>query len=640
MNQRHQAQRRRFIQGILRTAALCETADPTSPVPILAQLDARPAKRILTDLDNLRHSVIQGGTLILAERPGSDATPLRHELTRRFAHVTTLQQRALTGSVFAGERHASSRMLPLAQPVQAACICILHLASDAELPALPASFLESAELEAAAATLPFEARLPAVALIERLLDRETTHFTQANELARLKQRATEAPPRTEATSFDNPRHHHSWPLAEDRGGIKTLYDHRVDDAAILEGDRGSEFMAKFQLDTAKPDFTGAVTQINTHGRTTQSPTPDISIVIPIYGQLAYTLNCLDSLFTHQCHATFEIIIVDDCSPDISGVILTGIKGIALIRMFRNGGFIASCNIGASQARGRYVLFLNNDTRVVDGWLDTLVDSFTIFPKAGLVGSKMLYPDGALQEAGGIVWRDGSCWNLGRNDDPNRPHYACAREVDYVSGASVMLPTKLFHQLGGFDAHYAPAYCEDADLAMKVRAAGREVWFQPQSRVVHYEGRTSGTDTKQGVKAYQVINGRKFFQRWRKALATHRPNAQDPFHERDRKATLRALVVDATVPTPRQDAGSVTTTLTLQLFRALGYKTHFVPQDNFLFQPGHSTDLMQAGIEVAYAPYETDFEEYLRRYGWCFDVVLVYRVTVLEKVIEPLRRLAP
>ena len=176
--------------------------------------------------------------------------------------------------------------------------------------------------------------------------------------------------------------------------------------------------------------------------------------------------------------------------------------------------------------------------------------------------------------------------------------------------------------------------------MRVREAGHQVWFQPQSRVVHYEGRTSGTDTSTGVKAYQVVNSRKLFLRWRERLATHRPNGEAPFLERERKAVRRALIVDATTPTPRQDAGSVTTTLTLRLFQQLGYKAQFVPQDNFLFDPVHTPELLRAGVEVAYAPYELGFEAFLRRYGWSFDVVLVYRVTVLEQTLDVLRRFAP
>ncbi len=292
------------------------------------------------------------------------------------------------------------------------------------------------------------------------------------------------------------------------------------------------------------------------------------------------------------------------------------------------------------ARGRVLVLLNNDTRVLPGWLDSLIDSFGHFPNAGLVGSKLLYPDGTLQEAGAIIWRDGSAWNYGRNDDPNRPNYTHARQADYISGASVAVPAAVWRELGGLDELYVPAYCEDSDLALRIRATGREIWYQAQSRVIHYEGRTSGTDTRSGVKAYQEVNSRKLFLRWHDTLTTHRPSGEAPYFERDRGVRKRALVVDATTPTPKQDAGSVTTTLTLRLFDQLGYKPYYTPQDNFLYEPAHTPDLLRLGVECAYSPFEGPFDSYIRRYGPLFDAILVYRVPVLEQTLDDLRRYAP
>jgi GT2 family glycosyltransferase len=438
-----------------------------------------------------------------------------------------------------------------------------------------------------------------------------------------------------------------WPVAHrphTPDEVLGLYDRRADDATPREAERGRIFLERFDLLSDRPRFEEAVAYINAKPRTALAPNsaakPAVSVIVPIYGQLAYTLNCLDSLLDHPARASFEILIGDDLSPDRSRELLPLIDGVNLVQHAENGGFIVNCNATAAKARGDYLLFLNNDTRVAAGWLDELVDSFTHFPKAGLVGSKLFYPDGALQESGGIIWRDGSAWNYGRDQDPNRPEFCYARQVDYVSGASILVPRDLWDSLGGFDEHYRPAYCEDADLALRIRAADREVWLQPLSRVIHYEGRTSGTDLTKGVKAYQTINMEKLFARWEPALAAHRPNAEMPLLEKDRNVSKRALVIDVGTPTPDQDAGSVVTMATIKIYQDLGYKVTFLPRDNFLFDPVYTAALQRLGVECIYAPYDVDFAVFMARQGAQFDVIQVFRIDVAEKCLPDLRRHAP
>ncbi len=417
------------------------------------------------------------------------------------------------------------------------------------------------------------------------------------------------------------------------------YSIRPDDAVAQEASRGEAFLRRYGLRSEAPDWAGAAASLN--GVLEECATPVASIVVPVYGQLAHTLNCLDALARHKTARSFEIIVVDDSSPDESGFWLGRLKGIRNIRREKNGGFIAACNDGARLARGRWVVLLNNDTRVVDGWLDALLDHFSIHKNTGLVGSKLLYPDGKLQEAGGIIWRDGSAWNYGRGDDSNRPDYCYARQVDYCSGASIALPKSLWEELGGFDQHYAPAYCEDSDLAMRVRhTAGKEVWYQPLSRVIHYEGVTAGRDLSQGVKAYQVENQRKLFMRWREALAAHRENGDEPWLERDRGVTKRALVVEPSTPTPDQDAGSNTVVNKCRVLQMLGYKVTFVPEDNMLFQRQYSEALQKQGFECAYAPYDHNLREHLQRRGAQYDVIVIFRGDTAYKHIDALREFAP
>ncbi len=159
-------------------------------------------------------------------------------------------------------------------------------------------------------------------------------------------------------------------------------------------------------------------------------------------------------------------------------------------------------------------------------------------------------------------------------------------------------------------------------------------------MIHYEGKTSGTDVARGAKAFQAVNARKFFLRWRETLLAHRRGAEAPFLERERGVRQRALVIDASCPTPKQDAGSGYVMLALKLFQELGYKAVFLPQDNLLFQPAHTPELERLGVECVHAPYHASVDAYLRRYGWLFDIVLVFRPQVLAAVIAPLRLHAP
>ena len=216
---------------------------------------------------------------------------------------------------------------------------------------------------------------------------------------------------------------------------------------------------------------------------------------------------------HSGELAYEVIVVDDHSTDDTHEIIGRIPGLVYLRGETNAGFIASCNRGAAAARGKYLVFLNNDTTVTEGWLSALRETFEFEPQAGLVGSKLVYPDGRLQEAGGIIWRDGSGWNRGKFQDPTKPEFNYLREVDYCSAASLMIPAALFADLGGFDPKYAPAYYEDTDLAFKVRQGGRKVLYQPLSVVLHHEGVTSGTDTSSGTKQYQEVNRATFATAW-------------------------------------------------------------------------------------------------------------------------------
>ncbi len=379
------------------------------------------------------------------------------------------------------------------------------------------------------------------------------------------------------------------------------------------------------------------------GETPALPTTDapvVSVIIPVYGQMDYTHRCLQSIRHYPSHTSYEIIVVDDCSPDDTPEMLSQMTGVRVVTNEQNMGFNRSCNAGAHAARGRYLFFLNNDTTVTPGWLDELVHTFEAHPEAGLVGSKLVYPDGTLQEAGCIVWQDGSAWNYGRHGDPNHPEFSYLREVDYCSGAAIMVPRDLFQDLGGFDMYFAPAYCEDSDLAFRIRAVGRTVLYQPCSTVVHYEGISSGTDVTQGVKAYQVENMKKFYHRWQDVIAAHRPGGVDPQLEKERSVARRVLVLDHCTPTPDRDAGSVFTIQLMKLFQMLGFKVTFIPEDNYLQMDKYTADLQRIGIECLYAPYTKSLQQHLKASGELYDIVVIFRVTAATRDLPVVRQYCP
>jgi GT2 family glycosyltransferase/glycosyltransferase involved in cell wall biosynthesis len=369
----------------------------------------------------------------------------------------------------------------------------------------------------------------------------------------------------------------------------------------------------------------------------QFANPIVSIIIPVHNKYDYTLKCIYSILQHSPNISYEIIIADDASTDETRKIISNIKNCIVNRNKESLGFLKNCNAASLKAKGKYLVFLNNDTIVQPNWLLCLIELMEKDDKVGLCGSKLVYPEGMLQEAGGIIWSDASGWNYGRLKDPTLPEYNYVKEVDYISGASIMVRKTLWDTLGGFDERYIPAYYEDTDLAFEIRKQGFKVVYQPKSVAVHFEGISHGTDTSGGIKGYQIINKEKLKQKWKKELEEQFENGTEVFVARDRSRNKKTiLVIDHYVPEFDQDAGSKSCFQYIKLFTEMGLNVKFIG-DNYMKKEPYTSALQQLGVEVLYGyEYEQTWKHWIVENAAHLHYVFLNRPHITAKYIDHIK----
>jgi GT2 family glycosyltransferase/glycosyltransferase involved in cell wall biosynthesis len=246
---------------------------------------------------------------------------------------------------------------------------------------------------------------------------------------------------------------------------------------------------------------------------------DVSIIVPVHNQWHFTRPCLISVLRAMrgTGITCEVILADDASTDETLQAASLFPGLRVVRQDRNLGFLGNCNAAAAKARGEALLFLNNDTIVLPGWLTELVRVLREEPSAAIVGSKLLYPDGTIQDAGGVIFSDASAANLGRGKRRGDALFGSDVEVDYATGASILVRGSFWKKVGGFDSRFSPAYCEDSDLAMSARLHGMKVVLAANSIVVHFEHGSYGEQVISKPKEMQRVNSEKLREKWHSVL---------------------------------------------------------------------------------------------------------------------------
>jgi GT2 family glycosyltransferase len=247
------------------------------------------------------------------------------------------------------------------------------------------------------------------------------------------------------------------------------------------------------------------------------PGPDVSIVVVTH-QGAEVLERALRAVLENTEPRYELILIDNGSTDATTTIIQRVDNATVVLNERNDGFAAANNDGTARARGRYVVFLNQDAFVHPGWLRPLLDRIESDERIGAVGPMLLNPDGSLQCAGAIVFRSGETRCYGEGDNANRPEYRLARDVDYLAGACLLVRRETFNEVGGFDTAYGLAYFEDADLGLALAAGGYRSVYEPSSIVTHLKGTPGESLLKLAER------NRKFFERrWRDALASRPPS---------------------------------------------------------------------------------------------------------------------
>jgi len=362
------------------------------------------------------------------------------------------------------------------------------------------------------------------------------------------------------------------------------------------------------------------------------------VVIPVHGKWTLTAGCLHRVVTAGDDTSYEMIVVDDCSSDETPERLAELTNVRSLRTPRNLGFVGTCNLGASAARGEILVFLNNDTAVQPGWLDHLVETFDD-PTVGVAGSLLVGTDGTIQESGGIIFSDASGWNFARGEPPEFAAARARRDVDYCSGAALAIRRDLFERLGGFDTRFAPAYYEDTDLCFAARKAGYRVVVQPRSVVVHFEGASNGVDGQGGLKRFQRVNQVAFRNKWRSELASqweHRSSV-DVWRASNRSERGMVLVVEPVMPTPDRDSGSRRIWAVLEEMIGLGYAVYLALAHRHAFEP-YRSNLEQLGVTVLTTP--RDQELFMEQAGAGLVAVMLCRPDTAWSWLDTVVRNAP
>ena len=371
----------------------------------------------------------------------------------------------------------------------------------------------------------------------------------------------------------------------------------------------------------------------------QGETPDLSVIVVLFNQAGLTLRTLQAL-ADQRGVRCETIIVDNASSDRTTELLERMRGAQIIRNEDNRGFLLAARQGAEAARGRYLAFLNSDAILQEGALAATLRAMRADPGIGALGGRVVLTDGGLQEAGNMVFHDGSTAGIGRGEDAFGHAARASRATDYVSGVFLVTPAPVWQKLGGFDTAFAPAYFEDTDYCVRVWQAGLGVVYEPSVLLEHLEwGSAAGDSASSLIERHRQV----FLSRHREWLrAQSRPHALPLDGDRwrspaDRPRLPRILFIDNEVPHMFKGGGLPRARLMLQSLA--GWPVTLFPLWTLYddWRAVHAT--LPSSIEVALGHGLAGLEAFLDRRRGVYDLLLISRPPNLE-ALKPLRARRP
>lgn len=394
------------------------------------------------------------------------------------------------------------------------------------------------------------------------------------------------------------------------------------DAALTEAAAKELFRARAQdglaiLARRRPDFS-------------VSGPATLSVVMVMLDAFALTIQALTSL-RDNFHGAMQLILVDNGSSDETAGIESWISGATIIRLNRNIGYPRACNLALAQAGGEMVLFLNNDIELGFGAVEAAMARLRSSAEIGAVGGKIIRSHGLLQEAGCIIWQDGSAQGYMRDAAPLAPEANFVREVDFCSGAFLLCRTAAVRKLGGFDPDFDPAYYEEADLCVRMAAAGYRVVYDPAVTVHHLEYGSTGSEAARAL----MRRGQAIFRRKHAAYLRTRPEnaprnlaaARSP-----RIGRPRILFIEDRIPLRRLGSGYVRANDIVHGLAGLGCAVSVFPVAR---AEQEAAPLFRDFPDTAELLHDRDLRQlgaFLRERPGYYDLVWISRTHNLDRVL--------